>query len=167
METYYITPPNTCCLTYNDNSIIYTQNFSGPIEVVEGGTFEQFLTPDDAAARAKEIDPNYDVNTILGPLAPTVTSTSDLNPTVSKNDDIAFICEIECDGLPITYTWYDSEGQVIPGATTDTYTILEATETDAGQYSCTGTAENAKGQTGINGVLFTLTVLNNQGNGLG
>jgi hypothetical protein len=167
MNTYFITAPNTCCLVHDSASVIYTQNYTGPIEVPGTSTFEEFLTPDDALVRAKELDPNYDSNNILGPLDAQVISSSDLEPVVSKNDDIAFICEVECDGLPITYTWTGPNGAVIPGATSDTYTILEATETDAGQYSCIGTAENAKGQTGVNGALFTLTVLNNQGNGLG
>jgi hypothetical protein len=167
MQTFYITPPNTCCLVFNEHGITYTQNFDGPIEVVDGSTFEEFLTPDDALVRAKELDPDYPANSILGPLTVTVVDSSDSTPTVSKGDDVTLFCQVECGDLPITYTWYDPEGQIISGATTDTYTILQAKETDAGIYNCGGTAENAKGQTGVDGATFKLTVLNNQGSGIG
>ena len=167
MKTYYITSPNTCCLTVAGQSITYTQNFNGPVEVVDSGSFEEFLTPDDALARAREIDPSYPANVILGPLTATVTNSSDPNPTVSKNDDVTFLCEIECEGLPITYSWTGADGALIPEANTDTLTLLSVSPEQEGTYTCIGSAENAKGQTGAAGVAFTLTVLNNQGSGLG
>jgi hypothetical protein len=167
MQTFYITPPDVCSLAYSENNIVYTQYYDGPIEVPDEATVEQFLTPDDALVRAKEIDPNYDANNILGALNAQVISSSDPNPVVFKNEDVTMSCQVECEGLPITYTWTGPDGAVIPGATTDTYTILQAKETDAGRYTCTGSAENAKGQTGTAEVTFTLTVLNNQGSGIG
>jgi hypothetical protein len=169
MQTFIITPPNTCCLTYQTNSIVFVQNWTDPIEVADDVTFEEFLTPDDALARAKGLDPNYDSNIILGPLELTPVSYSDLDPVVSKDDDVTMYIEVTCSdpAATITYTWYDPEGQIIPGATTGTYTILQVKESDAGKYICQVAAENEKGQTGGLGPVFNLTVLNNQGSGIG
>lgn len=160
MKTYYITPPNTCCLVESPSgSIIYTQNFSGPIEATDDATFEEFLTPEDALARAKEIDPNYDANNILGPLTVTLVSTSDLTPTVIAGNDITMSMEAECPEASVTYLWKDPDYQIIPGATGSSLTLSKVTSQQAGTYTGIGYAQNAIGQSGTAVAQFNLTVV--------
>lgn len=159
MKTYYITPPNTCCLVINLDSIVYTQNFDGPIEAVDEASFEEFLTPDDALIRAKEIDPSYPADNILGYLTVTLVSTSDLAPVATAGDNVTMSIEVECADSVITYEWKGPDGAIIPDATSSSLTLTKVTSEQAGYYTGIANAENAKGQTGVNGAQFHLSVV--------
>lgn len=112
------------------------------------GAFEQFLTPDDAAKRAKEIDPDYNVNLIYGALTLTPVNVSPSEESTYAGQTVTLECEHACEGAEISYQWLNPGNLVIPGATQSHLTLSNLTERMDGVYTCSVSASNAKGQTG-------------------
>jgi hypothetical protein len=161
MQTFYILPPNTCSLTYGESSFTYTQNFDGPIPASDDCVFEEFLTPNDALIRAKEIDPSFDPSIILGGLFVTFDSVSDPYPVSYEGTDVTFTAEATYDDLTVSYAWFDPNNEAIPGETSSSYTLLNVNQNQAGEYTCIASAENEIGQRGKAPAFFSLTVLSN------
>lgn len=149
MTDLHLTPPNTCALILVGSTIYYVEtspetNIGAP----EGYTsFEQFLTPDDALVRAKEIDPAYNANAILGPLLLDPENVSPAAVSVNEGDTVTLNGDYSCEGATITYQWYIGPTP-LEGATSSSLTLQNVTSKNATNYTCSAQAVNAKGQTG-------------------
>lgn len=62
MKQFTITPPNKCGLVVTPIGVVYSDAVGAIIYVKDGATFEEFLTPEEAAVRAKALDPEFDVD---------------------------------------------------------------------------------------------------------
>jgi hypothetical protein len=158
MKEFTITPPNTCGLVVRPAGLVYVSTVGATTFAPDDSTFEEFLTADDAAARAKELDPSYDVNNIYGPLALTPVNVSPYEESRYAGDSVTLHCEYACEGAEVAYEWKNPGELVIPGATSSHLTLNNLTEKMDGVYTCNVSASNAKGQTGSTADAFTVTV---------
>ncbi len=158
MKEFTITSPNTCGLVIRPSIIFYFNTVGSLIGAPDDSTFEEFLTADDAAARAKEIDPGYDVNNIYGALPLTPVNVSDNNQSTYEGANVTLHCEYSCEDASVSYQWTNPGGLVIPGATGPTLTIGNITPIYDGTYTCAVSASNEKGQTGSASGSFKVTV---------
>lgn len=158
MKTYTVTSPNTCGLIIYEGNAVYTGVVGGVSFAPDDSTFEEFLTADDAAARAKELDPAYDVNDIYGPLNLEPVNISNSNQSAYVGDSLTLNCEYSCGDCTVAYEWLNPGGLPIPGATGSSLTLSNLTENLDGTYTCNASASNAKGQTGSSGGSFKVTV---------
>lgn len=162
MEALHISLPNTCALVIKGTNIAYVectpeQNIFPP----DGYTsFEQFVDPGDALARAREIDPEYSANTVLGPLVvtPTEVSNPELTPTEGETINLEFVCESSDPEATVSYKWWAPDGKAIAGETEPTLVLSDVTLAMDGRYTCQAEASNAIGQTGSSVMTFTVTV---------
>jgi hypothetical protein len=159
---YQITPPNTCALLTNDDgsSIVFVEDTSGSKIWPGAGlvNFEEFVTPEEAAARALEINPDYDTSPILGPLSLNAVNVSPSQVSAYEGATVTLHSEYACEGSTVTYKWLNPGGLEIPGAATSELTIGNITPIYDGTYTCQVSASNAKGQTGSAGGSFKVTV---------
>jgi hypothetical protein len=120
--------------------------------------FEQFVTPDEAATRAREIYPEFNTNVIYGPLPLTPVNVSPYEESAYAGDSITLNCEYSCGDCVVSYEWLNPGGLAIPGATSSSLTLSNLTEKLDGVYTCSASASNAKGQTGSASGSFKVTV---------
>jgi hypothetical protein len=158
MKEFTITPPNTCGLVVRPTGLVYVSTVGAITFAPDDSTFEEFLTADDAAARALELDPSYDVNNIYGPLVLTPVDISNPTEAAYAGTDLTLHCEYECADAEVSYQWLNPGGLVIPSATTSAFTLSNLTEKLDGTYTCVVSASNAKGQTGSATGSFAVTV---------
>ena len=158
MHTYTVQPPNTCGLVILPTGIVYIGTAGANTFAPDDSTFEEFLTADDAAARAVEIDPTYNVNMILGDLTLEPVNISDGNQNAYVGDSLVLNCEYSCGDCVVSYEWLNPGGLPIPGATGSSLTLNNLTEKLDGVYTCNASASNEKGQTGSAGGSFKVTV---------
>ena len=158
MKEFTITPPNTCGLVIRPAGLVYVSTVGAITFAPDDSTFEEFLTQDAAAARAKELDPAYDVNNIYGPLALTPVNISNSNQSAYAGTSLTLNCEYACGDCEVVYEWLNPGGLPIPGATTSSLTLSNLTEKLDGTYTCNATAQNEKGQTGSASGSFKVTV---------
>ena len=161
MEYFQITSPNTCAILINSGGAVVYLDSVAPAKIwppVGHGAFEQFVTPDEAAARAVEIDPGYDVNNIFGPLALTPVNVSPGGDSAYVGQSVTLNCEYSCEGAEVTYEWLNPGNLVIPGATQSHLTLNNLTERMDGVYTCNVSAQNEKGQTGSATGSFKVTI---------
>ena len=163
MKDFTVSPPNTCGLVILPTYTSYINTVGTVIGAPDDATFEEFLTADDAAARALEIDPNYNTNAIYGPLALTPVNVSDSTQAAYVGDNLTLNCEYECADAEVSYQWKNPGNLNIPNATTSSLSFTNLTERLDGTYTCQVSASNTKGQTGGAGGSFTLTVYPNVG----
>lgn len=159
MKTYTVSPPNICGLVIVPGvQVAYISTVGAVSYSPENSTFEEFLTLDDCAARAKEIDPNYNVNAILGYLTldPVNVGPSEIN--AYAGDTVVLNCEYSCGDCVVSYKWTNPGGLEIPGATGPDLTIGNITPIYDGTYTCVASAQNEKGQTGSASGSFKVTV---------
>jgi hypothetical protein len=162
MEALHISLPNTCALVIKGTNIAYVectpeQNIFPP----DGYTsFEQFVDPGDALARAREIDPEYSANTVLGSLVVTPTEVSNPKPAPSEGETVTleFVCESSDSEAVLSYSWWAPDGKVIAGESEPTLVLSDVTPAMDGRYTCVVSASNAKGQTGSATGSFAVTV---------
>ena len=158
MKEFTVTSPNTCGLVILPTGLVFV-NVAGALTFApDTATFEEFLTADDAAARAVELDPSYDLNNIYGPLALTPVNVSDSNEPAYTGTDLTLHCEYSCEDAEVSYQWLNPGGLVIPSATTSAFTLSNLTEKLDGTYTCAVSASNAKGQIGSATGSFAVTV---------
>ena len=112
-------------------------------------TFTEYLTPNDALAAALLLDPSYDPDIILGPLYLTPVNISAGEQTVDLGVTVTLNSEYTCSdpAATLTYSWKDPDGNVIAGATSDSYTTPGITEFTNGVYTSVAVATNSAGQT--------------------
>jgi hypothetical protein len=158
MKQFTISSPNTCGLVVRSAGLVYVGTVGAITFAPDDSTFEQFLTADDAAARAKELDPSFDVNLIYGPLTLTPVNVSDGNQSAYVGDSITLNCEYSCGDCVVSYEWLNPGGLAIPGATSSSLTLSNLTEKLDGTYTCNASASNEKGQTGSASGSFTVKV---------
>jgi hypothetical protein len=158
MKEFTVTSPNTCGLVILPGGLVYVGTVGAITFAPDTATFEEFLTAEDAAARAVEIDPGYDVNNIYGPLLLTPVNVSNPNEAAYSGTDLTLHCEYECADAGVSYQWLNPGGLVIPSATTSAFTLSNLTEKLDGTYTCAVSASNAKGQTGSATGSFAVTV---------
>ena len=158
MKEYTVTSPNTCGLVILPAGIAYVGTVGAITSTSDDSTFEEFLTQDDAAARAVEIDPSYNVNTIYGRLVLTPVNVSADEISAYEGATVTLHCEYACADATVTYKWLNPGNLPIPGATTSELTIGNITPIYDGTYTCQVSASNAKGQTGSAGGSFKVTV---------
>ena len=158
MKEFTITPPNACGLVILPDGLVYVSTVGATTFAPDTATFEEFLTADDAAARALELDPSYDVNNIYGPLVLTPVNVSNPTEAAYAGTDLTLHCEYECADATVTYQWKNPGGLIIPSATTSAFTLSNLTEKLDGTYTCEVSASNAKGQTGSATGSFAVTV---------
>lgn len=160
MPSYiHLTPPNTCGLITFEGGFSYVKGQpSTKIWPPAGYTsFEQFETPEQAAIRARELDPAYNVNRILGSLNLTVINKSEQSVFASVGDTVTLECESSCSDpeAEIAYQWLKNE-EYIPEETSSALNFAEIEEGDFASYTCKCSASNSKGQTGQLAVPFTI-----------
>lgn len=158
MKNYTVEPPNTCGLVILPNGLVYVGVVGADTGAPDYTTFEEFLTQDAAAERAKEIDPSYDVNIILGPLTLIPVNISPPEEPAYVGDTLVLNCEYACGDCEVVYEWLNPGGLPIPGATSSSLTLSNLTEKLDGVYTCNATASNEKGQTGSASGSFKVTV---------
>ena len=158
MHTYTVQPPNTCGLVILPTGIVYIGTVGANTFAPDDSTFEEFLTQDAAAARAKELDPSYDVNNIYGPLILEPVNISDSTQNAYVGDSLVLNCEYSCGDCTVEYQWLNPGGLPIPGATASSLTLNNLTEKLDGTYTCNASASNEKGQTGSASGSFKVTV---------
>jgi hypothetical protein len=163
MKDFTVSPPNTCGLVILPANLVFINAIGAITGAPDDATFEEFLTVDEAAARAVEIDPSYNLNNIYGPLVLTPVNVSDSAQAVYVGDNLVVNCEYECADATVTYQWLNPGNLPIPNATTSSLSFTNLTERLDGTYTCQVSASNAKGQTGSAGGSFTLTVYPNVG----
>jgi hypothetical protein len=163
-DTYLqLTPPNTCCLLYNSTELEFITYLAVDYETkiwpgAGKDEFEQFVTPDEAAARARELYPEFNTNPIYGFLSPVAVNISNPTEAAYAGTDLTLHCEYECADATVTYQWKNPGGLVIPSATTSAFTLSNLTEKLDGTYTCVVSASNNKGQTGSATGSFAVTV---------
>jgi hypothetical protein len=134
-------------------------DYAGKIWPADGlDQFEQFVTPGEAATRAREIYPEFNTNVIYGPLDLTSVNVSDPNQSAYEGATVTLHCEYACGDNEVTYEWTNPGGLVIPGATTSQLVIGNIMPIYDGTYTCAVSASNEKGQTGSAGGSFKVTV---------
>lgn len=112
-------------------------------------TFEAFETPEEAAARAIEIDPSFDTSGILGPIELTAVNVTESPLQVADGADVTLNAEYSAPGdATITYQWFYKEIE-LSGATSSSISLSNVTEQVAGLYSCKVSAVNSKNQSGL------------------
>jgi hypothetical protein len=160
MEILHFTLPNTCGLISCPGALFYVEGSpESKIYPPQSYTsFEQFVTKDEAAARAKELDPSYDVNNIYGPLVLTPVNVSTSPVSAYEGANVTLHCEYSCGDNEVVYEWLNPGGLPIPGATGPELTIGNITPIYDGTYTCNVSASNAKGQTGSASGSFKVTV---------
>lgn len=158
MKTYTITSPNTCALVVRDAGLAYVGTPDSVTFAPDDSTFEEFLTADEAAARAVEIDPTYNVNNIYGALVLDPVNVSDNNQSAYTGTSLTLNCEYACGDCEVVYQWLNPGGLPIPGATLPSLTLSNLTEKLDGTYTCNASAQNEKGQTGSASGSFKVTV---------
>lgn len=162
MDSFTITPPNTCALVFNGDTVTYVYAPGKEVSPGAGVTgYELFETPDQALARAKEIDPDYNSNIILGDLTLLVQDYTPSPVEVVPGDTTTLECSFTCYNDPtatVSYQWLDPKSEAIPGATTSTLTLEKLSDESYGTYVCNVSASNAKGQTGSASGSFKVTV---------
>ena len=158
MKEFTITSPNTCGLVVRPAGLAYVSTVGATTFAPDDSTFEEFLTADDAAARAKELDPSYDVNNIYGALTLTPVEVSSPEQSAYEGATVTLHCEYACEDASVSYEWKNPGGLVIPGATTSQLVIGNITPIYDGTYTCAVSASNAKGQTGSASGSFKVTV---------
>lgn len=158
MKEYTVTSPNTCGLVILPTGIVYISTVGAITFAPDDSTFEEFLTADDAAARAKELDPSYDVNNIYGPLTLTAVNVSTSPVSAYEGATVTLHCEYSCGDNEVVYEWLNPGGLLIPGATGSSLTIGNITPIYDGTYTCQVSASNEKGQTGSASGSFKVTV---------
>lgn len=163
--SYTITSPNTCalleCVFPDFNSLTYVEGEGAnvyPSSASTADTFTEYLTPEDAAAAAILINPDYNVNQILGSLTLDPVNVSNPEQSAYIGTDLTLNCEYSCGDCTVVYEWLNPGGLPIPGATTSSLTLSNLTEKLDGVYTCNASARNAKGQTGFASGSFKVTV---------
>lgn len=160
MTIYHITSPNICALVIPDSNIP-TFVEGSPESVIyapDNTSFEEFLTKDAAAARAKELCPQYNMDAIYGPLIFDPVNISNSNQSAYVGDTLTLNCEYACGDCEVVYQWLNPGGLPIPGATSSSLTLSNLTEKLDGVYTCNASAQNEKGQTGSASGSFKVTV---------
>jgi hypothetical protein len=157
MQTFTITPPNTCGLSVIGTEISYVPAEGAVTLAPDTAAFFEYLTPDDAAVAALTIDPSYDVNFILGPLFVTPVNVSPNSTSTNYGASVTLDCEYECSDLSatISYEWFSPQGTSL--GTASSLTTPGITQFNQGFYTCVVTAVNAKGQTGEESRSFSVT----------
>lgn len=150
MQTFQITAPNTCALVILGADITYIPDWTGTtaqIGAPDGSTFEEFLTPEDAATRALVLDPGYDVSLILGPIPSTVDTESG-SGSYFYGDPVVlqYVVSSSLAGTTIAYQWKDEAGLDLPGETTSTLNLGGASASVEGGYSCEVTLTSTDGR---------------------
>jgi len=163
MAEFHTTPPNICCLLFDDEAnVAYFYTGDDHDLIITPGpnltNFEQFVTQDEAAVRAVEINPNFDVSVIFGYLTLTPVNVSPFEVNVSAGSNLVLDAEYSCEGAEITYQWYNPHEEEIPGATGSQLVIEGVTSRDAGIYACNADARNARGQSGCSRPKFNVKV---------
>jgi hypothetical protein len=158
MKEFTVTPPNTCGLVILPTGLVFVNTVGAITFAPDAATFEEFLTADDAAARALELDPAYDVNNVYGPLVLTPVEISNPTEAAYAGTDLTLHCEYSCEGAEVSYQWLNPGNLPIPSATTSSLTLGNLTEKLDGTYTCVVSASNAKGQTGSATGSFAVTV---------
>jgi len=160
MQEFTVTSPNTCGLVVLPTGLVYVGIVDAITAAPDDATFEEFLTQGDAATRATEIDPTYDMNNIYGPLYLTPVNISEPRVSADYGSSVTLNCEQECSdpAATITYQWFGPGNGLILGATSSSYTITDATATTNGTYTCHASASLPTGQTGSNIYEFEVLV---------
>jgi len=161
MEDFYyqITLPNTCALTLGPNMSYEEADPAAKVWPPASQTgFEEFLTAQDAATRAVEIDPTFNGNLILGPLDLQPVDVSSAETDAFVGQSVVINSEYECTDLTatVTYSWSGPTGDL--GITTSSLSFDNLSEDYSGTYICTVSASNPVNQTGEVVNFFTLTV---------
>lgn len=160
MITLTVTPPNTCGLgLFPSGLILYIPEAGGATLAPDGTTLEEFLTPEEALARALEIDPSYNPNNILGPLQVFLSAAYE-NPVVGYlSQSVTIDSESVCSdpSATLTYAWQSPFGNL--GVTSPSITMENLSESYNGTYTCSVSAVNPQGQTGEATFEFNLTVV--------
>lgn len=162
MQTFTVTPPNTCGLSVVGSSVVYIETAGRTTYAPDAAVFTEYLTPEDALTAALLIDPAYDSNIILGPLTLEPVNVSDSPVSALYGTSPTLNSEYSCTDptATVTYLWKGPDGVVIGGATSSSYTISNVIPENAGTYTCEVLATKANGQTGSAESQIELTVTN-------
>lgn len=160
MQTFTITSPNTCALVVVGPNISYVEaDPAAEIFASDSATFTEYLTSQDAAAAALVINPSYNTSIILGPIPYTVdTETGSGDYFYGDTVTLDFVVSSSLAGTVITYQWYDEGGLAIPGETSSSLSLGNASSLIAGGYSCEATLVSTDGRTQTAGATFSVTV---------
>ena len=160
MDYLQITSPNICALLFQGDVVTYLDSLP-PTKIwppLDYTGFEEFTSIDSAADRAKVVNPEFNVNTIYGPLTLVPVNISNAEISSYEGATVTLHCEYACADATVTYKWLNPGGLEIPGAATSELTIGNITPIYDGTYTCQVSASNAKGQTGSASGSFKVTV---------
>lgn len=124
MQTFQVTSPDICGLVINagvDKVLAYLGNTTSKAFANDSDTFEEFTTLTDAATRAVEIQPDFDLNKIFSAITLVAESVSPsvVRPEIGTEISLSSVYTVSQSGTTTyTYKWYKSDRLKASGDTT-------------------------------------------------
>ena len=148
MKTYTVQPPNTCGLVFSGDMIGFICAPGKVSFASDNSSLEEFTSLDAAAARAKELNSDYDLNCIYGeliltPSVETIVAKASFGDSVTLSVDVTS----DQDGTISSYVWSDADTNKVLG-TTKELTLSSISSDDYRAYKLTAKATNERGQSG-------------------
>jgi hypothetical protein len=158
MKNYTVQTPNTCGLAILPTGVSLIHIAGANTGAPDESTFEEFLTLEDAVNRAREIDPSFTTNAVLGSPSLTPLNISNSFQRAHVGSNIVLNCEYSSKECEVTYQWVGLSGLVVPDATSSSLTLEDTTQDSTGTYTCRVNAFNSVGQVSSTSQSFTVEV---------